>query len=642
MSGRKDLPTPKAANFAERLREEVMRLMGKQGDTLDQAMTMRQMLLLGFAQLKQGTSGQIEPKSGSSNGDSGGERAPDLTPPPQPDGFTATGAISHVLIEHAAPTYTQGGGHLRTRVYGVQYTGGPLPIFAQAVEVGQFSGTVWGLASNPGTTWRLWIKWETADGVLSPTPAGGTNGLAVTTGQDVSAMVKAMTGSGNPFTILTQPTTIGGVTYAAGTYSVQSFILDAQITTAKIANLAVDNSKIANLSVAKLTAGSLAVGQHIQSTGYVAGSAGWRINADGTAELSNAVVRGTVFATNGQFSGTIFGGAATGYANGIGFFSGETTGYRWRVGNPTGARIQWTGTAIEVYNASNVLTLSSGGVDWSAISGRPSDADLLNTGANLIANPDLKNGSFGDGVSAPGWLIHFNVGAFFYRGVLVNAGNGAPHDPMQPMFYANSTGADGAVAWESQDFIPVNPSTNYTVSAWLRRYSGNPAAYLGVAAYNANKQFIDYRYPVGLAALDATSLPAIFTRMSGVFGPGHTNFPAGTAFVRVLWWGTYLGIGATLATRFCFNEGTVPAKSIVPLDATLVGQHNRITQSNASTYIANAAIGAAQIGSLALVGTNNFSVKSGTAGARMEMDSRAIKVFDANGVRRVQIGDLTV
>ena len=68
----------------------------------------------------------------------------------------------------------------------------------------------------------------------------------------------------------------------------------------------------------------------------------------------------------------------------------------------------------------------------------------------------------------------------------------------------------------------------------------------------------------------------------------------------------------------------------------------QITASNASTYIANAAIGAAQIGSIALVGTSNFSVKTSTSGARMEMDSQAIKVFDANGVKRVQLGNLDV
>ena len=70
--------------------------------------------------------------------------------------------------------------------------------------------------------------------------------------------------------------------------------------------------------------------------------------------------------------------------------------------------------------------------------------------------------------------------------------------------------------------------------------------------------------------------------------------------------------------------------------------NTQITSGNASTYIANAAIGAAQIGSIALVGTSNFSVKSATWGARTEMDSRGIKVFDAAGVKRIHLGDLSV
>jgi len=69
----------------------------------------------------------------------------------------------------------------------------------------------------------------------------------------------------------------------------------------------------------------------------------------------------------------------------------------------------------------------------------------------------------------------------------------------------------------------------------------------------------------------------------------------------------------------------------------------RITPSNVTTYIANAAIGAAQIGSVELVGESAFKVRTNnTAGARMDMDSRRIKIFDASGVLRVQLGDLTV
>lgn len=77
------------------------------------------------------------------------------------------------------------------------------------------------------------------------------------------------------------------------------------------------------------------------------------------------------------------------------------------------------------------------------------------------------------------------------------------------------------------------------------------------------------------------------------------------------------------------------------VSASNINGLNPITATNVSTYIANAAIGAAQIGSIQLVGTNNFSVKTGVSGARMEMDSKVIKVYDANGVLRVKLGDLS-
>jgi hypothetical protein len=64
------------------------------------------------------------------------------------------------------------------------------------------------------------------------------------------------------------------------------------------------------------------VGQYIQSTGYVAGSAGWRINGTGAAEFSGVVVRGTVYATtlnvqNGGVGVTIAGNEAISNAAGI-------------------------------------------------------------------------------------------------------------------------------------------------------------------------------------------------------------------------------------------------------------------------------------------------------------------------------------
>ncbi len=104
-------------------------------------------------------------------------------------------AISHVLVEHDLPTYTQGHGHLRTHLFGIAvHDNDPLPSFAQAIELSQFSGAVFALASNPATTWRLWITWESVDGVQSQ-PAGGTNGLQARTGENVQALLEVLHGS---------------------------------------------------------------------------------------------------------------------------------------------------------------------------------------------------------------------------------------------------------------------------------------------------------------------------------------------------------------------------------------------------------------------------------------------------------------
>ena len=47
------------------------------------------------------------------------------------------------------------------------------------------------------------------------------------------------------------------------------------------------------------------IGAYIQSNNYVAGSVGWRIGKDGSSEFSNVTVRGTVYATDGEFTGKI-------------------------------------------------------------------------------------------------------------------------------------------------------------------------------------------------------------------------------------------------------------------------------------------------------------------------------------------------
>lgn len=67
---------------------------------------------------------------------------------------------------------------------------------------------------------------------------------------------------------------------------------------------------IQNLTADKILAGKLAVSQWISSNNYVAGSTGWAINANGSAEFRNVTVRGDV-----EASGLKAGVAMVGTAN---------------------------------------------------------------------------------------------------------------------------------------------------------------------------------------------------------------------------------------------------------------------------------------------------------------------------------------
>lgn len=303
---RKDLPPVSAPNFLEKVREALSIYMGNRGDKLDRGITLRDLTDSGIVTLRPGFltgGGRTSPIGGIGNAISGAYE-PDLTPPPTPTGFMASAAISNIFIEHAAPLYPQGHGHAKTVVYGATWVSGALPVFGDAVKITEFTGTVFAHPTNPATTWHLWIKWVTVDGVESASPAGGVNGLVVTTGQDVSRLVAAMTGPGNPFKIVAAPITLAdGTIVPVGTYTSDAYMASFVAARGQIGLLAVDDARIASLKVSKLEGESLKVGAFISSSNYITGSQGFRINADGLAEFSNVVVRGTVYATAGEFRG---------------------------------------------------------------------------------------------------------------------------------------------------------------------------------------------------------------------------------------------------------------------------------------------------------------------------------------------------
>lgn len=244
-----------------------------------------------------------------------------LGTPGAPAGLTATAALRSILLEWDSPTYA---GHAFTEVWG--HTA---DVIGDAVLLGLAPGVLYTDSVGAGVHRYYWVRFVNQDGAAGPFNA--VAGTDATTSPELSVLMDALaeeygTGSAAPFFQIDTPTTIGGVLIPAGTYMKAAFIHDATISNAKIADLAVDDAKIADLSVGKLTAGSLQVGSYIQSTSYTPGSAGWRVDADGTAEFSDVVVRGEVYATDGRFTGEVISlGSGGAYAR---MWSGNFEVYR--------------------------------------------------------------------------------------------------------------------------------------------------------------------------------------------------------------------------------------------------------------------------------------------------------------------------
>lgn len=442
----KDIPTldRNGSNLpavAGAVQETIQVMRGYRGDPLDKVVTWRDLTEQGLVRLSalQGAARGRAPGRVIIPPGAGGVEEPDLTPPPTPTGLTVTPGITYIIIECDPQLYSQGHGHDRTIVYGAKRaTGAPAPTFADAVPICEFLGTVFAYATEPSTTWCIWIKWKSIDGVLSVAPAGGTNGVQVTTGLDVDLMVQAMTGPGNPFTILAFDTTIDGVLYPAGVYATSALIADAQISRAKIKDLAVDNAKIANVSVAKLTAGSLAVGEHIQSTGFISGSAGFRITGAGNAEFSSIIARGTVFASAGQIGAAVIDATGVESDN----YVPDATG--WRLDGATGQAEFQNIKARGDIRASEIVVGSSPAISGTTMTG---------SGARINAV-----GSFAMGNAFAN--ITFNGAQLTLNGPVVAARN--LQSGSASLVSANSAGAWGVVECEvtvTADDIPTGQTT---------------------------------------------------------------------------------------------------------------------------------------------------------------------------------------
>lgn len=113
---------------------------------------------------------------------------PDLTPPPQVTGLAAVGMFTSVQVTWDVANYEQGHGHARTIIYAAEGAGAQ---FSTARQVAEAFGGPASFSSDPATTWSIWAKHQSVDGVLSDLPAGP---VVVETGQDLEKVQEALGG----------------------------------------------------------------------------------------------------------------------------------------------------------------------------------------------------------------------------------------------------------------------------------------------------------------------------------------------------------------------------------------------------------------------------------------------------------------
>lgn len=249
---------------------------------------------------------------GGSVGTGGGVYTPpddpllDLSPPEAATNLQAFSSVAYVMVTVDPPTYPQGGGNGYTEIYAANYAGtGPLPTFGDAVLIGTMTGRspVLVIDAEPGVEMHFWAGAVTTAGVKQVDtigPTGGTNGVTATPGL-------------------------------------------------------IDSQHIVSLTASKITAGSVAVGEDITSTGFVPGSAGWRIRGNGAAEFSNVVARGSIYASFGAIGGALIGSTYVQSSNyngtNLGWMLDNTTGKIYAYGVELSGDMNITGGSINLASA---------------------------------------------------------------------------------------------------------------------------------------------------------------------------------------------------------------------------------------------------------------------------------------------------
>jgi hypothetical protein len=222
--------------------------------------------------------------------------ATDTTPPPTPGGLSISAGFTNILLSWTDPNVS---GAFLNYAY-TEVWRSVDNVLAHAVLQGFAPGAVYSDPVGTNKSYYYWIRFVSQANIAGPynSSTGTLGGTGLVGGVDLSDLIIDATklaanavesGKIKDYAITTTKIANLAVGNAA--------IANLAVSNAKIQDLAVDDAKISSLAVNKLTAGSVSVGQYIQSTGYSAGTTGWKIDGNGFAEFSAASIRGLLTAS---------------------------------------------------------------------------------------------------------------------------------------------------------------------------------------------------------------------------------------------------------------------------------------------------------------------------------------------------------
>lgn len=401
---------------------------------------------------------------------------------------------------------------------------------------------------------------------------------------------------------------------AVGTLAVQN----GALVNAMIGNLAVDDAKIASVAVAKLTAGSLAVGAYAQSTGFVAGSSGWQIKGDGTAEFAATMIRGQLVASqidsrglsikDGSGAVILAAGSPLDFAN----VGGSTKpANNATVGATAGSNLKDSlGNVLTDGSVKNNLmdaswwaTANAPGGGWALNEAADGTADVFAVGQGPDGNDDIfwKATAGTAGGATGGWNpgnVSGGAGNWF------NIDTSKTYRFIVPIY--RGAGASGTTYWgiDPGDVCDLNTTTA----------NGNP--YFAFGAPTTGKWFlyVGYVFPYGSAG-HGHSGAGIYDMATGALVATGTNYNWSTnSATGTRAYQYYASSGSTVffgKPMVHLVDGSEPSLSGI-LSSGAASGRNPITAANASTFIAAAAIDIAQIKTASITDLSALSAYMGT------------------------------